>query len=300
MADISKIILPNNEKYNLKDTTARNNALQLGLTGAAVGDLVRVAAVDASGKPTSWNHVALCDISTNPNLLDNWYFIYGRAINNDYTNVGTFPINQQGQASYSDINTIDRWNVSGANRVNVELLTDAVRLTKSSSTAFRFRQYVNSYDSQMTLSVLVKSASYSAGSIVLTTYTASEVITQETIPSSNEKQLISITFNAANLNQVAVTMTSSVPKNSYIDIIAIKLEYGDYQTLAHQENGVWVLNEIPDYGKELLKCQRYFQTFRTEALRPTYGADCRPVMTADEPTKGTITLDGVTYYTLTA
>lgn len=41
-------------------------------------------------------------------------------------------------------------------------------------------------------------------------------------------------------------------------ILAVKLELGTQQTLAHQENGVWVLNEIPDYGEQLRRCQRYF------------------------------------------
>lgn len=42
-------------------------------------------------------------------------------------------------------------------------------------------------------------------------------------------------------------------------IIAAKLELGDQQTLAHQDaNGNWVLNEIPDYGEQLRRCQRYF------------------------------------------
>ena len=40
---------------------------------------------------------------------------------------------------------------------------------------------------------------------------------------------------------------------------AAKLELGSQQTLAHQENGAWVLNEIPDYGEQLRRCQRYFQ-----------------------------------------
>ena len=40
-------------------------------------------------------------------------------------------------------------------------------------------------------------------------------------------------------------------------ILAAKLELGSQQTLAHQENGVWELNEIPDYGEQLRRCQRY-------------------------------------------
>ncbi len=41
-------------------------------------------------------------------------------------------------------------------------------------------------------------------------------------------------------------------------IRAVKLELGSVQTLAHQDaNGAWVLNEIPDYGEQLRRCQRY-------------------------------------------
>ena len=41
--------------------------------------------------------------------------------------------------------------------------------------------------------------------------------------------------------------------------VAAKLELGSQQTLAHQDaDGNWVLNEIPDYGEQLRRCQRYF------------------------------------------
>lgn len=40
--------------------------------------------------------------------------------------------------------------------------------------------------------------------------------------------------------------------------IAAKLELGDTQTLAHQDSsGNWILNEIPDFGEQLRRCQRY-------------------------------------------
>jgi hypothetical protein len=51
-----------------------------------------------------------------------------------------------------------------------------------------------------------------------------------------------------------VTVTAAGKK-----LVAVKLEIGSQQTLAHQEDGVWVLNEIPDYGEELTKCMRYLQ-----------------------------------------
>lgn len=52
-----------------------------------------------------------------------------------------------------------------------------------------------------------------------------------------------------------VNNTANPPKMHFL---AAKLELGSQQTLAHQENGVWVLNEIPDHGEQLRRCQRYF------------------------------------------
>lgn len=46
--------------------------------------------------------------------------------------------------------------------------------------------------------------------------------------------------------------------NTDMTVKAVKLELGSVQTLAHQDaNGAWVLNEIPDYGEQLRRCQRY-------------------------------------------
>nr|DAN00163.1 MAG TPA: BppU domain protein [Caudoviricetes sp.] len=47
-------------------------------------------------------------------------------------------------------------------------------------------------------------------------------------------------------------------------LVAVKLELGTEQTLAHQNSsGAWVLNEMPDYGEELTKCMRYLQIIST-------------------------------------
>lgn len=42
-------------------------------------------------------------------------------------------------------------------------------------------------------------------------------------------------------------------------ILAAKLELGPTQTLAHREGDKWVLNEVPEYGEQLRRCQRYCQ-----------------------------------------
>lgn len=40
-------------------------------------------------------------------------------------------------------------------------------------------------------------------------------------------------------------------------IIGKKLELGPTQTLAHREGDRWVLNEVPEYGEQLRRCQGY-------------------------------------------
>ena len=51
-------------------------------------------------------------------------------------------------------------------------------------------------------------------------------------------------------------------KNERLKIRAMKLEFGDHQTLAHREGNKWVLNDPPpNYALELAKCQRYLMPF---------------------------------------
>lgn len=64
------------------------------------------------------------------------------------------------------------------------------------------------------------------------------------------------TYNSTNKT---VTVTAAGKK-----LVAVKLELGTEQTLAHQNSsGAWVLNEMPDYGEELSKCMRYLQIIST-------------------------------------
>lgn len=64
------------------------------------------------------------------------------------------------------------------------------------------------------------------------------------------------TYNSATKT---VTVTADGKK-----LVAVKLELGTEQTLAHQNSsGAWVLNEIPDYGEELIRCMRYLQIIST-------------------------------------
>lgn len=58
-------------------------------------------------------------------------------------------------------------------------------------------------------------------------------------------------------------------------MIAAKLELGNTQTLAHKEGDTWVLNEIPDYGEQLTRCQRYCRVIGGTLNNPICMAVCR-------------------------
>lgn len=63
--------------------------------------------------------------------------------------------------------------------------------------------------------------------------------------------------------RIRTVRNGSVSGDSTLHLKAAKLELGDKQTLAHQDkNGNWVLNEIPNYGEQLRRCQYYFRRIK--------------------------------------
>ena len=259
------------------------NLMALGLTGAVVGDLARVAAVDASGKPTSWNHVPLCDITTNPNLLDNWYFVGGGSQQGG----GQFPINQQELTIYSAPgNIFDRWIFRNTG-ISASILPDYIKIDFPSN-LLNFAQRVNLEAGRLyTLSILTDSGLiYGTGA-----------------PSASENTEI---FRRGNFayrfwDNIGIMVTSLVA-DATINIKAIKLEAGTEQTLAHQEGGVWVLNELPNYFDELAKCQKHFVRYKTgpylfNAITAANGANLEfslPIFMK----RGTIKVSGSPEFTL--
>lgn len=140
--------------------------------------------------------------SSNPNMLDNWYFLN--------------PVNQRNKSGTisSQGYFIDRW-VLYSGTVTIE--SDGIT--------------VNGIIYQLT----EKYVSGAKATVLTDTGIIDAVYTQN----GERGQLI-------------------IETHSPIKIKAVKLELGSQQTLAHQENGVWVLNEIPDYGEQLRRCQRYY------------------------------------------
>ena len=239
---------------NLKDSSYKaSDFMALGMANASIGDLVRVASVDANGKPTSWRKAPLCEIKPNLNLLDNWYFVGGGSHQGD----GIFPINQRGQGEYTTSSGyyIDRWECrsSGSLTLNSEYITftgNGLNLEQPLSKGQLLK---------ITGKTVTASMYLSDGELVSGTATWPEIPARSwDYAYMGISSRVLLIAGTSEQQEASLIIQPRIAEG--INIKAIKLELGSEQTLAHQENGQWVLNEIPDYGQELVKCQRYYET----------------------------------------
>lgn len=170
----------------------------------------------------------------NPNLLDNWYF-------------GN-PVNQRGQTTYSGAGySIDRWKTQ--NDTNLTVGDGFCTLNG----AWDIRQILeNLPKATYTASILFRNSTANALQIIVGNNTG---VDNSVAISHDASGVLAGTISNINFSNFIISLSGG----GSVDIIAIKLELGPQQTLAHQENGVWVLNEIPDYGEQLRRCQRYLR-----------------------------------------
>ena len=164
----------------------------------------------------------------NPNLLDNWYF-------------GN-PVNQRGQTSWVNPSdwqySIDRWQITPSSVI--ALVDGGITITAD------FHQGLEKdrleFGRTYTFSVLSSDGRLGKHTFVLTSDTD-----------------INIGFGFGYF--VCYLSGGNVWFRLYGDGSTYKastLEVGSQQTLAHQDaHGNWILNEIPDYGEQLRRCQRY-------------------------------------------
>ena len=227
---------------------------------------------------------------SNPNLLDNWYF-------------GN-PINQRGQTSYTGaVYTIDRWIFDGE---NASMLIEGSGLHfvfSASATGIEaiHQRFENPgrYSGKAVTYSMLGSTNHSFGMLLLVNGSIFGPVNSGVLAG---EALLSYTAvlpdNITSLEAYYYPKNASGTGEAYLR--GCKLELGTKQTLAHQdENGNWVLNEIPDYGEQLARCQRYFQLYSSADLRPAKAVDCRPTMRAD-PAQSTIVVNSTTYYYNTA
>lgn len=177
------------------------------------------------------------------NLLDNAYFVN--------------PVNQRGLTNYTqDGYAIDRWKIENA---EIELSNNCILLKSKSADGFGdFYQIIENYND-----IKGKNATFS----ILSDNKILEY--HFTIGGQPAPVIDSQNTNIQVFSIDARHILIRTHSRDTFGMSAVKLELGSTQTLAHKEGGTWVLNEIPDYATELLKCQRYFQK-----LNNTYVNGC--------------------------
>lgn len=213
-----------------------------------------------------------------PNLLDNWYF--GR------------PVNQRGQMSYTGSGYgIDRWITDIDAGVGITITDNGIVIASAGTYwGTRLDNIARLSGKTVTGSILMSNGTLYSGTIESVKW---QMNVAQIIFSNTD---ITLYINKVEDDKAQLEIGAV---RAGVEILAAKLELGSTQTLAHQEGDKWVLNEVPDYGEQLRRCQRYFQTFATESLRPTNALDFRPVMRTT-PALSTITVGGKTLYTASA
>lgn len=184
---------------------------------------------------------------TNENLLDDWYF-------------GN-PVNQRGESSYSGTGYgLDRWKADTATP-NVTTIKDGyIELSQNALIVQILEEPYSLCEKQVTASVLLTTGLY--------TFTAT-IPSKEELSAVTADKILGNTYFVMNGKGVGYidllhtkahrTMLRLRAFEGYtVGAIAIKLELGGVQTLAHQDgDGSWALNEIPSYTEQLSRCQRY-------------------------------------------
>lgn len=165
----------------------------------------------------------------NPNLLNNYCFqIWQRYPNGSYSGV-------------PDGNYVpDRWIITSSNGSIISNLIKA--------TSYGGIKNSNGPNCRITQR-LANAAQYNGMTLTLSTLKNTGLHTSTKVVSGW----------ADTTDIFAGFSTATAWLNAGETIIAAKLELGPRQTLAHREGDKWVLNEIPDYGEQLRRCQRYCQ-----------------------------------------
>lgn len=277
-AALGKLFVPQARKINGK-------ALSADVT--LTGENIAVSSTDST--PIS----GAVKYRTNPNLLDNWFFGNPVDQRNGYyipagvkyntlswTEAGTtdkaYPvIGYIGQDPLITVNgtnyivgksvqvpgycttgyMVDRWIQGFDGTLTSTLTDDGIKIVAGNDGTYKNFEYRLPYvptNTTFTMSFLVDN--FASISQIYTGFSTSQFDIRD--------NLITWTFKTGVSISGAKSIGIQVKVGKTVTIKAAKLELGDTQTLAHKENGVWVLNEIPDFGEQLRRCQRHARAYK--------------------------------------
>lgn len=160
---------------------------------------------------------------------------------------------------------IDRWFIGGEPSTVMEITDGGIHVSYTQAGWNVIQKIKN---------VLYKGNTYTLSAIYKSTlplrlvinWGDNQYIFNESSPATSEWALVTITGTIPNDAEITYEQVVFQPLGAgagTMDIKACKLELGPTQTLAHQDaDGNWVLNEVPDYGEQLRRCQRYYQVHK--------------------------------------
>lgn len=192
---------------------------------------------------------------SNPNLLDNWYFAN--------------PVNQRGQTEYTGAwsYTIDRWQLGDGN-ISLSVADGGIAIKGGgvASLDYIFTRVERLPVAKYTYTILF---SGNTDQVVLTSkLTDTGVVTA--VMSRAVSGVLSLTWDqTTEFTSSDAYLRIHVPGS--VNILAAKLELGSTQTLAHKEGERWVLNEVPDYGEQLRRCQRDYLRIKASSDYMRFG-----------------------------
>lgn len=183
------------------------------------------------------------DLTTkaNRNIFDNPYF-------------GASVVNQRQLQNITGYGKyfIDGWRTAGYTTSYFELTPEGLKITNSNAGGpASIRQIVGVLpEGYYTVSVLVTEAPGNSG-VDVRLFANNQA--KETSDDMLGAGLHTYTFYSdGTIDEIAIRAR---PPVASVTILAVKLEKGKTQTLAHFENEQWILNEYPNPEVELLKCQ---------------------------------------------
>lgn len=205
---------------------------------------------DGSGNITAANETEVELVSLpnicNPNLIVNWYF-------------GN-PVNQRGQTNYTGDSSYSIDMLKLVHNMGLSVQSNGIVFSTVDNNDGAYASLVSG-DSVLTADVFGGTMS------VLTA--DGNLYSQEVknIPENILNIAEGVDFYSDREKQYATLGVRLASGATSPVILAVKLELGSEQTLAHQDaDGKWVLNEIPDYAEQLLKCQRYLRPAGTQFI----------------------------------
>ena len=190
----------------------------------------------------------------NPCLLDNWLFAGGGSHRGD----GWFPINHRKQMLYSGTDyCIDRWKLvaltGGAPQAYLQDRNIRLRATGNSCyIQQRGVDWRSIAGKTVTYSILYEGGLATGSGTVPTSAPASGNITTIVLLNSQVPNGAGcgLYLNDGGICYAQVGQTV----DHELEIIAVYLEVGEEQTFVRKKNNNWVLNTVPNFQEEQLKC----------------------------------------------